>query len=166
VRSRHPIFSLLALVASALFLLLMAIWMRGLEAKDTLIFNCFGETITVISYPHHLYIQFQNTPQPSKIEWGPQIPVRAEYLLVHANTGAGSFVLWLPHWLPMLLLSAFPLWRIVEKRRQRKAARKGLCLHCGYDLRSSPDRCPECGAVAYPSAAVQKEPAKPQAIVE
>jgi hypothetical protein len=33
--------------------------------------------------------------------------------------------------------------------RARSRARRGLCLHCGYDLRGSFARCPECG-IAIP----------------
>lgn len=45
--------------------------------------------------------------------------------------------------------------RLAIQRRRRK--RNGHCLKCGYDLRATPGRCPECGAITVsdaPSASV------------
>jgi len=46
-----------------------------------------------------------------------------------------------------LLTFGLLLWRAHRIRQADNRERSGLCPHCGYDLRETPDRCPECGAV-------------------
>ncbi len=49
----------------------------------------------------------------------------------------------LPYWL-LFVIFAVPLaWQLRTVYRRR--CREGLCPTCGYDLRATPDRCPECG---------------------
>jgi hypothetical protein len=56
-----------------------------------------------------------------------------------------------PLWMLALFAGTWPVASIVltirRRRRQSRAARVGCCQRCGYDLRASPDRCPECGFV-------------------
>ena len=43
--------------------------------------------------------------------------------------------------LPLVWLVAF----LLRRRRQRRRVLEHMCLNCGYDLRASKDKCPECG---------------------
>jgi hypothetical protein len=54
----------------------------------------------------------------------------------------------IPFWLIGIVTGIVPAiwvryWRLGELRGRR--LRGNLCLACGYDLRATPDRCPECG---------------------
>ena len=58
----------------------------------------------------------------------------------------GRFIaLYFPHWLPLALFAAPPAFWLAAARRRRNRARLGHCPTCGYDLRATPERCPECG---------------------
>jgi hypothetical protein len=50
-------------------------------------------------------------------------------------------------WFPLILSALLPAGRIVLWRRRRRRIAARICPACGYDLRATPDRCPECGAV-------------------
>jgi hypothetical protein len=70
---------------------------------------------------------------------------------------AKAWVLIVPLWslLPMVtLLTGAMLWPERSWRRKDRRERAGLCVKCGYDLRATPDRCPECGTI--PAHAVQQ----------
>ena len=58
-------------------------------------------------------------------------------------TGRTVTVVRVPY-LPLVLLTASPPALALLRRRRR--VRAGRCPACGYDLRATPDRCPECGA--------------------
>jgi hypothetical protein len=66
-----------------------------------------------------------------------------------AVTGSIYYVA-LPDWVVVILLGILPFLtgaRIRHRKQQQSRLQRGLCTACGYDLRATPDRCPECGTV-------------------
>jgi hypothetical protein len=60
----------------------------------------------------------------------------------------GELSLDFPVWL-LALIATFPIiWSVSVTARRRRRASYGRCTQCGYDLRASPERCPECGKPA------------------
>jgi hypothetical protein len=62
------------------------------------------------------------------------------------NWAGATAVVRLPDWFVLATVGSPLLVRLLKRRRAR--ASRGLCTVCGYDLRASPERCPECGTVA------------------
>jgi hypothetical protein len=50
----------------------------------------------------------------------------------------------IPLWFVTLVTALAPTAYALRARTHRRRA-KGLCPKCGYDLRATPERCPECG---------------------
>ncbi len=68
-----------------------------------------------------------------------------------------------PHWFVALMLSAVPAWWALTRHRrveEQFREQEGLCRTCGYDIRASDERCPECGE-ALPPLALRKPATAP-----
>jgi hypothetical protein len=84
---------------------------------------------------------------------GTHFPRRTQFLGFTWGPPRGSqYVITGPFWSLVLAASLLPGWWLASfgyrRRLIRRRMRNGECVVCGYDLRASAERCPECGAVA------------------
>src|SRR4051794_28842260 len=82
------------------------------------------------------WVRFSSGPNRHYAWWG-----------ISVDDVVGEFVFDSGLWLPGLALIGLVV-SLVGRSLSRHGGRfpAGLCRRCGYDLRATPERCPECGA--------------------
>jgi hypothetical protein len=68
---------------------------------------------------------------------------------MHRNLRGGETIwnvrLAIRFWILFLLSAILPCFRLLAHRRGEERLGASFCRSCGYDLRATPGRCPECG---------------------
>jgi hypothetical protein len=76
--------------------------------------------------------------------WGARSTGSAHFLNFEWDRSfSGSTTVAFPLWFPALLFFITGVTFLLQGTRKEFA--RGFCRECGYDLRASKDRCPECG---------------------
>jgi predicted RNA-binding Zn-ribbon protein involved in translation (DUF1610 family) len=72
---------------------------------------------------------------------------RRERPILDAPTNSVIREFAIPYWFFVPRHSSYPIYVIRKERIRRTAVARNLCASCGYDLRATTDRCPECGMI-------------------
>ena len=91
--------------------------------------------------PYNLHPQTQS-------DWSNRLGIDWSWLILSGNFNPPRHFLSVlfPLWISVILTVISPaIW--IWRRSCRQLVNEYLCVQCGYDLRATPDRCPECGSV-------------------
>jgi hypothetical protein len=105
---------------------------------------------------------------PYELSRGAQLPAATDWRALgfryfdspRGAAAAGGVQYWtwgfryvtVPGWFVALACSVPAALWLRHRRRQARRSAQGLCASCGYDLRATPEQCPECGATGRSAA--------------
>lgn len=156
---RRKLLNLTALVSLLLCVASVAAWVLS---RDKPMFFSAGGVRFSPQYGR-LWVHWETPYQPAQSSSRSRFLARGRFAFVEfvktnsvVNDPFGTVMnvtsdLYVPLW---ELAAAFSLAPATWAIRRSLACRRlpGVCSTCGYDLRASPERCPECGTVPTTSA--------------
>jgi hypothetical protein len=176
-------------VSAVLFLLAVGFWIASYRSRYTLekpstlaggivtvsrgelgiVFNSVSKLLpSPKSLPTEWHWRTSGPDDLDNFAWEYHSPARPRVCGIYFDT---KYILFGNSWLILVplpfvvgLFAFLPLADVLmirARRRRRHSAEAGLCARCGYDVRATPDRCPECGAVSTAQPARSGEAGEP-----
>ena len=166
---RRKLFTLAAGVSAALCAGVCVLWVRSYWATDCLQYVTSTDLTAILSTRGNFLLRsdtmsgaFFAPEAVTTYYWSTRPPEDAagyrpprtwsewSWAGVRVQSGAWQWVsrrvIIVPAWMVLLVTAILPfLWMRVYLRDRPRP--NNVCPCCGYDLRATPDRCPECGAV-------------------
>jgi len=170
---KRSLFNLLAAASLGLCLCTSAVWLRSEAAAELL--NYQNATLRnaefVLSSRGDLALGIVWRSSPATAPYGLRyrteatlnLPAQLRQYPRHGfvgpigwgtwvRPGSTQWVLLFPLWLIVSVLAILPIVWVYRRTLGDRTNRTGICSTCGYDLRATPDRCPECGTAVTPTA--------------
>jgi hypothetical protein len=172
MRFRRRLFNGLAALSLLICVSMAGLWMRSYWKEDW--FEWAGEhsRVDVISSRGQFFVSWVNEGPGIGSTTGfdfyseqatvrPSVDLRAQRQIEFVGFGAVAdnrlvplYGLFLPTWFLAIVFAFVPsVW--LRMQRNVRQSLTSICAECGYDLRATPDRCPECGTVPAKKGAVR-----------
>jgi hypothetical protein len=137
-------YTLIACAALSLALCAACVFFQVKGGERGLISTSGPRGIEVRTYGGKLVVSWRAVV-PNRPAWAGQIN---RYGFRYTRWSDGSGEVGMPLWLAAAVLAVMGVGIVYLARPARAGRAAGRCAGCGYDLRATPDRCPECGRVA------------------
>jgi hypothetical protein len=155
------LFNALTVLSLILFVAMVVLWVRSYrEPSDRVVLKPEPDERAIFARSGTLYlIAEDNWPDIDDLTWGTEYErtalgfgtsghITRRWKLDPGIVTSGYLRRWhMPLWSACLVFALLPSVRLSRTLLRNRRPRPGLCQKCGYDLRATPERCPECGTI-------------------